>query len=459
MLQPTWHRYRFAAIVNKNYAQKAAELSIFLGYGKGDVDIANVLVQNMGIAPIAGLHLPINYFDGIPNGDGWKADALARIEKIRKGDLTVKVIDAVGNPVTGAKVSVEQLKHRFHFGTAVQSDVLVGKSKADSEYRDTVTKLFNTVVFESEMKWVSLGARNPGQIEASLDWLKKNDINVRGTNLIWGGWQYLPTEMKTMSKSDCLALIHKRVTEAMAKYKGKVYVWDVVNEAVGQHALWDKIGYDAIPQVYQWAKEADPNVQLAYNDYALTEELSYGPAYRGRVEDLLQQIESAGGPVDVLGMESHQVVPMTPIWRVIEILDELDKLNLNLEVTENDLSIWNDSVQAEYMGDYLTALFSHPSVQGFTIWGFWEKTQWRAKEGAAIINDDFSYRPAAAVWENLVKHQWWTNVSGLTDSSGDYAARGFYGSYRVSVESGGVTTSEVIQLVPGPSQDVTITFK
>ena len=51
----------------------------------------------------------------------WRKAAEARIEKIRKGDLTVLVKDAAGKPVPGAEVAVRMKKHAFLWGTAVSA--------------------------------------------------------------------------------------------------------------------------------------------------------------------------------------------------------------------------------------------------------------------------------------------------------------------------------------------------
>jgi len=460
VLLPEWHVYRFATTIGQDLPAGSAQLTLFFGFGRGSVDLADVHVDDLGATPIADLHIPVDYYSGQAHGEGWKPEALARIEKIRKGDLTIKVVDAAGTPVSGATVKVEQLKHAFHFGTAVTAEHMTGQSADDQQYREVLKRLFNTVVFESEMKWYTSAPKDWTKVDASLDWLEKNGFYVRGHNIVWGGWHWLPAEMQKMSKAECMEMIHQRVIDMMTRFKGKVYIWDVINEAIGQDALWNKIGYDSITQIYKWAKETNPNVQLAYNDYDLTEEASSGHFYRNKIEDLLQNVESNGGPVEVLGMQSHIRVPLTPVYRVLQILDELEnKLHLKLEVTEYDLGVLDDTVHSDYTRDFLTAMFSHPAVQGFTMWGFWEGSQWRASEGGAIVRKDFSLRPTASVWEDLVRHQWWTDKDGQTDGSGNFKLRAFYGRYRVTAQLGGAKKTEEFELPVGTARDITVTLK
>src|SRR5690625_5940369 len=65
------------------------------------------------------------------------------------------------------------------------------------------------------------------------------------------------------------------ITTVMQRYKGKIFCWDVVNEAVsdsGEEILresrWTEIiGEDFIEHAFRFAHEADPEALLFYNDY------------------------------------------------------------------------------------------------------------------------------------------------------------------------------------------------
>jgi hypothetical protein len=93
--------------------------------------------------------LNLNYA-GREAGAAWRTEADARIESIRKGDLTVQVRDEAGNAVPGAEVSVAMKKHAFGFGSAVTADLITG---TNATYKQKFLKNFNKAVLENDLKW------------------------------------------------------------------------------------------------------------------------------------------------------------------------------------------------------------------------------------------------------------------------------------------------------------------
>lgn len=67
--------------------------------------------------------------------------------------------------------------------------------------------------------------------------------------------------------------------QVVGHYRGKIFAWDVVNEAVDEngalrHSLWydqpgiglARQGTAYIEEAFRWAHDADPNALLFYND-------------------------------------------------------------------------------------------------------------------------------------------------------------------------------------------------
>jgi hypothetical protein len=71
-------------------------------------------------------------------------------------------------------------------------------------------------------------------------------------------------------------------------------------------------------------------------------------------------------------------------------------------------------------------------VNGVVLWGFWQGQHW--KPNAALWRRDWSAKPNATVWDQLVNRQWRTNATVTTDSSGQASVRGFLGRYRVEAK-------------------------
>ncbi|MCZ0211693.1 endo-1,4-beta-xylanase, partial [Streptomyces sp. UMAF16] len=94
-------------------------------------------------------------------------------------------------------------------------------------------------------------------------------------------------------KTELLKRLKDHIFAVVKRYKGKVYAWDVVNEAIDdnsthllRNSLWYQIcGMDYIIKAFEYAHEADPNAILFYNDYN-TER----PEKRARVFQLLKQL-------------------------------------------------------------------------------------------------------------------------------------------------------------------------
>ena len=451
---PEWKEYVVAGVAPASYGTGTASLTLFLGYDKGSVEVSDVRVSNMGQVSLASLNLPIDYFGGEKVDESWRAPALARIEKFRKGDLTVRVTH-LGKPVPNATVHVEQVSQAFHFGTAAPASLIVDPAKTGGHFPKVLEDNFNTVTFENDLKWFSLTPPDYHETDQAIEWLKARGFAIRGHNVAWGSRRNLPAGLWEMSDDQIRATLAKRTEESMGRFRGTPYVWDVVNEAVTERELWDRLGWDEFDKMYERARKADPNAKLAYNDYDITEEAATGRSHREAAVKLVQRLQSKG-LVDIFGLQCHLNLPLTTIPRVLEIVDGLSKLGPELEVTEFDLGAFDDAFHGKYVADYLTAMYSQPKVTGFIMWGFWQGAHWRASDGGAMIRQDWTPRPAMTAWHDLVRRQWWTNYSSRTRANGVAKGRAFYGALRVTVRSGGKTKVRTVRLPIGQAGAVQI---
>ena len=105
--------------------------------------------------------------------------------------------------------------------------------------------------------------------------------------------------------------------------------------------------------------------------------------------------------------------------------------DLKIKITEFDVSTRDEAFQAAYTRDFMTLVFSHPSVAGIQHWGFWEGAHWKPE--AALYRRDWSEKPNLLAYRDLVFNQWWTLETGSTGLDGAFAGRGFLGRHRVTV--------------------------
>lgn len=372
----------------------------------------------------------------------WRAVADQRIEQNRKAALTVLVLDAADKPVTDARVEVEMTRHQFAFGSAVSAKHLLAQGPDGDRYRATVEELFNTVTLENDLKWgpweVAEGhdTFSRAQTLAALRWLKDRNIRVRGHVMVWPSWKHTPERLRALENDPVglQAAVLGHIRELSAATKGWVDEWDVVNEPYDNHALMEIAGDYAMVQWYRTAREANPEIPLFINDYGILSGGGRDQRHQDHYAAVIQYLLDQGAPLQGIGMQGHFGWDLTPPERLLAILDRFAKFGKPLVITEYDCAVTDERLQADYMRDFMTLIFSHPAVAGFVQWGFWDGRHW--KPGAPMFRQDWSPRPSAEVFRELVQRNWWTRDGGPTDAQGLYETRGFLGEYTVTVSRG-----------------------
>lgn len=453
-LTNAWKEYAFV-FTTPAYPAGGSAVHFVVGQEAGTLELAGIRLEYYGVNPTPRpADIALDLYGGLPHDDAWRKAANARIRKYRMGDLVVRVVDARGRPVPGARVHVRQTRHAFKFGTAVADGPLFAQTPDGEKYRQTLLRLFNYVVLENALKW---DFNNFGTADRMLTWCAEHDLPVRGHNLFWPSYGWLPGGVKELRGEAMRQAVHNHVVDYVSRTKGRVVVWDVVNEAVTSHEVYDEAGKDLIAQAFRWAHETDPNVALCYNENTIFDmQGGISGVSDKKVDALLHYlIDEQHAPVNELGIQAHMGVPLVPAPVLLQNLDHWASYKLPIEITEYDAGVQNDEAHGQYQNEFMTAVFSHPSVHSFVQWGFWAGAHWRASEGGAMINKDWTPRPAEQAYERLVFHDWWTNTQGVTNKAGTYRVRAFLGTHNVTVTKGGRTkTVPIILTKNGDGQSV-----
>ncbi len=398
----------------------------------------------------------------------WRKQALDRIELIRKGDFGVRVEDASGAPVPGASVRIEEVNSAFQWGSALQFERLVRDTPENRRYREMVLKLFNEASPENDLKWPNWeGDWGPGfsheQAIAALHWLKDRRFYVRGHNLIWPGkgaeWKDLPKSIRelkgTPRQGEIPGMILAHIRDITSATRGLIDEWDVVNEPWDHHAIMDLFGPKIMVDWFKAAQAGLPGGLLYLNDWGNQGLLGENPSHWRNTFETAAYLRGLGAPLTALGLQCHINRNPTAPEDFLAALDLYAALRIPIRITEFDINTDDEALQADYTRDFFIAAFSHPSVIGVQLWGFWEKAHWRPK--GAMYRTDWSEKPNGAVYRSLVLDQWRTREAGVTDQGGRYAGRGFYGTYRVVVRAGDRRAERTVALVSGgPSPDVEV---
>lgn len=436
-----WQEYFLPFKALNTYEAGKAGAGIHLGVQEQTVEIAEFEVYAFGKGyDISRLPRTRIAYAGQAEDAPWRAAAEARIEQLRKADLTVAVADASGKPLPGAKVRVAMKRHAFGWGSAVTVKGILQPGADGEKYRAVIEKNYTRVVFENDLKWHSWDdPANHANILKATDWLRERNIEVRGHNLIWPSWKLTPRDLQAL-KGDPAKLrqrINSHIADEVATMRGKLVDWDVINEPYNNHDIMDLLGSEEMIAWFKLARQHDPDVRLTLNDYAILSAGGLDKAHQDHFEKTLRFLKDGGAPITGLGMQSHFGGTPTPPERMLAILDRFAALGLDISITEHDVDTSDEQLQADFTRDFLITVFSHPSVVAVLTWGFWENAHWRPN--AAYYRSDWSIKPAGQAWLDLVTKKWWTDLSLETAADGAARTRGFLGDYEVTVTHNGAT--------------------
>ncbi|WP_147945506.1 endo-1,4-beta-xylanase [Microbispora hainanensis] len=281
-----------------------------------------------------------------------------------------------------------------YFGTAIAAGHL-----NDSTYVATWDREFNSVTAENEMKWgpiePSRNSFNWGSADQIVNHAVSKGMKVRGHTLVWHA--QLPSWINNnMSASDLRSAMTNHITQVMNHYKGKVYAWDVVNEAFADGGsvgslrssiFTQKLGNGFIEEAFRAARAADPNVKLCYNDYNIDD--ANANKTRG-VYNMVKDFKARGVPIDCVGLQSHFGNPPSNYQQNIA---QFAALGVDVQITELDVG-GSGSTQADAYRRVVQACMAVSRCTGITVWGITDKWSWRSGDTPLLFDGNFNKKQA-----------------------------------------------------------------
>ncbi|MFN8073977.1 MAG: PHB depolymerase family esterase [Kineosporiaceae bacterium] len=313
---------------------------------------------------------------------------------------TTRPTTSTSGPTTGTDTLAGAAERAgLYFGTAI-----AGYKLSDSTYSSIGNREFDMVTPENEMK---LDATEPQQGVFSFtqgdqvyNWAVQNGKRVRGHTLAWHSQQ--PSWMQAMngqgSNGPVLrAAMINHIQNVMAHYKGKLYAWDVVNEAFDDNASIGRrqsnlqaTGDDWIEVAFKTARAADPDVKLCYNDYNI-DNWSWGKTQN--VYAMVKDFKARGVPIDCVGLQSHFNSGSAYNSNYRTTISEFAKLGVEVYITELDIE-GSGSTQAQTYANVVNDCLSVPACKGITVWGIRDSDSWRAS-GTPLLFDNNGNKKAA----------------------------------------------------------------
>ncbi len=294
---------------------------------------------------------------------------------------------------------------------------------------------FNSVTPENAMK---MGPIHPEEnrynwepADKIVDFAVKNGLKVRGHTLCWHtqapNW-FFTKNGQPVTKEELLARMKQHITDVVTRYKGKLYAWDVVNEAVpdaGEEVyrktkFYEIIGEEYIEKAFEYAHAADPDAVLFYNDYN-TENASK----RDRIFRLVKKLKDKGVPIHGVGLQGHWSVYEPTAQELEESITKFASLGLQVQITEMDVSVYVK--EHERREKRPTDITSYPpeiqkkqaehykmlfevfrkykgQLTGVTFWNLSDKSTWLdafpfvGRKDYPLLFDE-NYKPKQAYWE------------------------------------------------------------
>jgi len=246
-----------------------------------------------------------------------------------------------------AAVSDKALKDCF----SIPIGVAVGPYNLKGDEAAFILKQFNSLTPENAMKMGPIHPRpdryNWRDADSIVDFAQRNGLRIRGHNLCWHnqapGWFFTDSSGKAVSKEVLLRRLREHIQAVVGRYKGKIYAWDVVNEAISdkpdeylRNSRWLQIcGEDYIAKAFEYAHEADPDALLFYNDY---NEIS--PIKREKMYRLVKGLKDAGIPITGIGLQGHWAINEPSKAQLDSTIGRFAGLGLTIQITELDISVY-----------------------------------------------------------------------------------------------------------------------
>ena len=317
-------------------------------------------------------------------------------------------------------VTLRQVADQAHLliGTAVRPSLF-----SEAAYSETLTREFNMIEPEDAMKWWTV-RRNAGTFDFRegdevVRFAQAHKMKVRGHCLVWDHDNPDWLAHGHFTSVQLSSILQQHITTVMKHYAGQVFAWDVVNEALDENGRpKDSPWYNQpgiglagkgtayIEKVFRWAREADPQALLFYNDNGGEGLGLKSDAIYAMVKDFKRR----GVPIDGIGLQMHIAQLDADISSIGTNIARLTALGLKVHITELDVSLplysdglpRNDDLlrQAAIYRGIVGACLQSPGCNAIQTWGFTDKYSWigshsHGARGAALLFDR-TYKPKPA---------------------------------------------------------------
>lgn len=243
------------------------------------------------------------------------------------------------------KMLKDVLKDKFLIGAAVN---VSQSSGSDKEGIHVLKQQFNSIVAENCMKSQLIHPEenryNFSQADRFVEFGVKNNQTIIGHTLIWHSqlspWFCVDKKGQNVAPQILKKRMKDHITTIVKRYKGRIKGWDVVNEAIEddgsyrKNVFYEILGEEYIPLAFQYAHNADPDVELYYNDFSMA-----NPGKRAGVLRLIKKLKDRGIRIDAVGMQGHIGMEYPQISEFEKSILAFAEAGVKVMITELDLTV------------------------------------------------------------------------------------------------------------------------
>lgn len=396
------------------------------------------------------------------------SEARNNIEKFRKGDARIKILDARGKAVGDAQINIKQISHDFKFGCYLKIDDLAPEKLP--AYEAHFARLFNYAVVGTYWDFVEnrRGAENWSWFEKEVALARKLNLRIAAAPLLWGTNEAGTPAWLPQAKDELLPVLKRRVQTPVAKYENVVDDWEIVNEPLAPKAdvFAERTGNDYVAQAFRGARESAPGERLMINEYGVFGSVKKQNYNREKYFSLLKELIEKGAPVDVVGIQAHSLGEWFEPADVAERLAFYAALGKPVQITEfsaqifdytdkrtplgisgayrGGAGVWNEEKQAEFYREFYTIAFGSPQVEAIVTWGLDDERAWLP--GIGLLDAGGNPKANYKTLDRLINNEWRTNLQINAGAGKAAEFRGFYGAYEIEVIAGAKRARAVFDL-------------
>ena len=417
------------------------------------------------------------------------------IELSRKSSVKIKVTDAAGKPIPGAKITLKQKTHDFKYGANIFLLDELPDEERNAEHRRIFAESFNlaTVPFYWDTLEPVKGQPRYGKdspkvyrrpaIDLCLEYCRENGIEPKAHCLVYDKFRPKWVPMDEQGARDAYLARMENLAE---HYADKINMWEVTNETLFpiNHNCTNSMFYmakDHVEWSFAQAERLFPKNRLIINETQDNIfEMNFGTRspYYMQIDRLLRD----GTRIDGIGMQYHSFfkkeleesyIPTryAPQF-LLEVFDLYARFDKPMQITEMTIPCYDEGeagqdLQAEILKCVYSMWFSMPLMEAIVYWNVADgytyvdpNSDWNENYYAGgLLNHDLSLKPAMQMIQTLFGKTWRTNLQTETGADGSAWVRGFHGHYDVEITAGGTTQTVPLHIAKNGPKDCALVVK